>query len=313
MADEPVACEVDHPIEVAHSGQREEAMKEEPLTASPPVIQDFEQEKISEQQIRALLLNQVKRKITYSRKPVNKMIINDILTYNGYFYQLKTLVEERVESERQRIYHRKEIIDGCNFGSVHIWDIRVEPPSTFVECIRGAVRVPHTDEIRSCKECAGSGQVSTSETTINSDASTSSHSSPQICSTCRGAGCSIWNREFKSKFKVESQELLTVKPEVIGCNIFEAGVVELLNRTSERATPLEDGQFVDQTVLEFARRAVAKDFVSKAIRRQQEVICAIPIVQVTYTLEGKSGTFHLYGTNRKVHFPNYPNRKCSIM
>ena len=74
-----------------------------------------------------------------------------------------------------------------------------------------------------------------------------------------------------------------------------------------------EGQFVDGEIVQFSQTAASKQFPSKVIRRQQQTIEALPVIEVTYRVDEQTGTFYIYGANRKVHFPNYPNKFCSIM
>lgn len=279
------------------------------MSIGPPVIEDYQQEKISQEQIRQLLINHVKGKHFYSQKPLNQMVFDDILMYNGYFYELNTLTETRIVSYGQRPYQRSTLVDGYNFGPPNVWDIEVPPPGKFEDYSTHLMTIPHTDEIRSCRKCKGTGVLVSAGTTANG----TNVRTQRTCASCLKSTCVILYQQFRSVFQADKQQMMNGRPETIDANDFiKAGAIEVFNEMNERATPLARGQFVDEEIVEFSQRATTKVFANKAIKRQQQIICAIPVVEVIYTFNNTPGTFYLYGTKREVHFPKYPRSYCSI-
>jgi hypothetical protein len=81
-----------------------------------------------------------------------------------------------------------------------------------------------------------------------------------------------------------------------------------------RVYPLTN--FPDHRVLEASRGLLTKhstSFPMEKILEQRHNVRMVPVAVVAYDYKKENGSFHVYGLERKVYFPNYPAKCCCGM
>lgn len=271
------------------------------------MIDDHQPEKLTEGQIRKILLDHVESKFNYSQRPLSQMVLGSVRYFNEYIYELKTLTELRTSSRAckpcTKKHHRSRTLDEVSCGPLDIWAIQVNPPGNFVDFTTPWMLLPHTEQVKPCNGCGGDGDLWDGEDHLNK----------VPCLLCNTSGCLIWYQQFKCDFKVDVQQFVTGKLESVNSRDFiNSGSVELFNEITKRTLGLSAGQFFNRKIVEFSQVAVDKKFGLANIRRQQQTVKAIPVVEVSYNLDNKSGSFFIFGTKRQVCFPKYPGAYCCI-
>lgn len=98
---------------------------------------------------------------------------------NSYHVQLETFTERRTTSWETRPHTRGSMVDGPENGPVPgAWDIGVSPPAPFADN-RINMTMPHSESVRQCSECYGTGNTQCSRCHGRGSVS---------CSWCNGRG-----------------------------------------------------------------------------------------------------------------------------
>jgi hypothetical protein len=129
----------------------------------------------------------------------DKIFLNKIVPCYSYNVRLKTQYEERTVATASHPYHGQPI---DNHGTPpEPWSIEVRRPDEYEERTE-AIRVPHTDRVTRCPQCAGAGDIACARC----------HGSGQAaCSWCGGRGFTMrlemrptHNPRGKTTFRTES-------------------------------------------------------------------------------------------------------------
>jgi serine/threonine protein kinase len=145
------------------------------------------------------LLTRWSRKGFFRRPALGQIIqLEQIVSYNIYFYELRTLYETRTQPEtRQRIQQQDD--QSTTLPPPDLWDIIVPDTEPFAEVRTQELVVPNSTSVLTCptcggtaeincEACEGSGTVERLRKVRNPDGSTSQEALPEQCSACRGCG-----------------------------------------------------------------------------------------------------------------------------
>ena len=90
------------------------------------------------------------------------MVIKEVHYQPAYHYELQTYVEKR-ETNWTYAPHKGGSINGPSHGRAPLpWEIVEEPTSMFKDEVR-IVSIPHTDVIKACHKCRGTGGMTCRE------------------------------------------------------------------------------------------------------------------------------------------------------
>ncbi len=162
---------------------------------------------ISESDVREALIEYINKHSCLRLKPLENLKIGSIDVRNAFQYTLETFSEKR-ETKRKYHAYRGGAIDGLMNGPIpYKWDIKVNSPQSFSRKIKIKLVMPHSEEVKTCHCCLGSGKQTCSAcggsggnfvTTYNSR--TEKHDRKyQNCSFCWGSGrqtCSTCSGEY---------------------------------------------------------------------------------------------------------------------
>ncbi len=90
------------------------------------------------------------------------MVIKEVHYQPAYHYELQTYVEKR-ETNWTYAPHKGGSINGPSHGRAPLpWEIVEDPTSMFKDEVR-IVSIPHTDVIKACHKCRGTGGMTCRE------------------------------------------------------------------------------------------------------------------------------------------------------
>jgi hypothetical protein len=126
--------------------------------------------------------------------------LEQIVSYNLYFYELRTLYETRTQPEkRQRL--QREDDQRATMPSVGVWEAEVPgpPPVAFEDVKAQELVLPNSTYIFACptcgstgqitcQKCGGTGLVEQPRKVSNPDHSTGEETISETCTTCHGYG-----------------------------------------------------------------------------------------------------------------------------
>jgi hypothetical protein len=151
---------------------------------------------ISEYDVREALIEYINKHSCLRLKPLEKLKIVSIDVRNAFQYTLETFSENR-ETKWKYYGYRCGEIDGEENGPIPFkWDVKVNTPESFARKIKIKLVMPHSEEVKTCHWCHGSGKqrcfscsgsggsyVTTYNSNINSH-----DSNYQSCVSCGGSG-----------------------------------------------------------------------------------------------------------------------------
>lgn len=309
---------------------------------SPSVMTPFFPIELTKEQIREAVRAHVKSKINYSSKAVDEMVYQDIKQSVAYVYRLTSLLETRKTKKVYAPYDGSYVDGPMNGPAPDGWSIFIKSPDTFIEGKSGAVAIPHTQTVQPCFTCNGStrqrcsscsGAGNKSCTWCNGSGTKSQGSNRVSCSSCLGSGrdrcsfclgsgsksCGTCNArgslkywiQIKAQWKVEIDEFVSTSDKLKEKDLLKADGFPMLNETHQRVQGLQNNQYVDETVVIFSQSVTTKPATGARILRQNQLIKGVPITSVEYAHK-ESGTFYVYGLDRRVYFDNYPSKNCCI-
>lgn len=170
------------------------------------------------------VLNRWSRKGQFRRPALGHVIqLERVVSYNIYFYELRTLYESRVPLPPRRVPQRGEERSTV-FPLPHLWDITVPESPPFTEVPAQELVWPNSRRVIACPDCSGTGKVR--------------------CKTCDGQG------ELEKQRKVRPpegpQQIETYREVCPTCRGY---------RQQQCATCEGFCNLVEEQVFEWARRA----------------------------------------------------------
>ncbi len=209
---EPAAQWLENPLETVLSQVLEAYYQQTPETpeaAHYPQAITHLQEHIKKSRNRAdglhrgdtirRLLNRWSRKGFFRRADLGKIIeLDQVVSYNIYFYDLRTLYETRTPPE-QRTRPLRENDSGPTAPPPGLWDVAVPDTAPFTTAKPQELVLPNAHHVLPCHECNGTAQVGCtkcegegfikrSRKVRNADDSTTIEVVSETCTTCRGYG-----------------------------------------------------------------------------------------------------------------------------
>jgi serine/threonine protein kinase len=228
---QPVAQWLENPLETLLLQVLEEAPDEQPHEAA---AHDAEataqlQESISKSRARAdslhrgdtirRLLNRWSRKGFFRRADLGKIIeLDQVVSYNIYFYDLRTLYETRLPPQpRQRPMREDDRTSPLPMPS--LWDVVVPEAPPFTPVKPQELVLPNSIHVMECYDCNGAGKVvctkcsgdgfvKKSRKVRNADDSVSTETVSETCPICHGYG-KVQCERCEGKGKLAEEDVFT--------------------------------------------------------------------------------------------------------
>nr|GFA82025.1 hypothetical protein [Tanacetum cinerariifolium] len=116
---------------------------------------------LDEVEIRELLIDHVGHRCCWGSRPARTWKIHSVEDCNVYVGTLETFVEEREVITETEPYHGNTV-DGKDKGpELGVWelDLRSEFPVLFTNHKESRAKIPHSETIEKCSDCAGRGDI----------------------------------------------------------------------------------------------------------------------------------------------------------
>jgi DnaJ-class molecular chaperone len=162
---------------------------------------------ISESDVREALIEYINKHSCLRLKPLENFKIGSTDIRNAFQYTLETFSEKRETKWKYYGYKGGEI-DGEENGAIpYKWDVKVNTPESFSRKIKIKLVMPHSEEVKICHCCHGSGKqqcfscngLDGRNVTTNNSNTNSHYSRYQSCGSCGGSGrqtCSACRGEY---------------------------------------------------------------------------------------------------------------------
>ncbi|XP_070559103.1 protein SSUH2 homolog [Ptychodera flava] len=296
---------------------------------------------INEDEAKEALLSYVTQHCCYGKSAARDMNINNILPSNALHYQLVTFAEHRTTKRAFKSY-KGERIDGPSNGSPPApWDIPCPPRNYFENEVRH-LEVPHTQELKKCHRCKGSGRITCTKChgvkKVKCDVCNGNgidRRSKRRCSACDGKKrrrcekcnmsgrivCVICHSVGKVKWFVKLTVIFqnSIGEDIVEHTDFPKDLIKgaegsiIFDETQDMVYPVTE--YPDQELNNISTRLVRLHFDTsqrnnKRIHKQRHMIRAVPVSEVHWTWQTHGSRFWVYGQEKKVHIQGYPQKYC---
>lgn len=145
---------------------------------------------LDEVEIRELLIDHVGHRCCWGSRPARTWKIHSVEDCNVYVGTLETFVEEREVITETEPY-RGGNIDGKEKGpELGVWelDLRSEFPVLFTSHKESRAKVPHSESVEKCSDCAGRGDIVCAQCNADQDPGFYKEIQMSPCAACYGRG-----------------------------------------------------------------------------------------------------------------------------
>ncbi|XP_076469589.1 protein SSUH2 homolog isoform X2 [Babylonia areolata] len=320
---------------------------DEATRGEPPERREFRNApSITEDDAREAIAQHVSEHCCYGKAPAREMTFRDLTSSSAFHYTLETFAESRSTRWAYEPY-KGQPIDGPERGPAPgPWDIQASSPALF-KASKMDVEVPHTASVKPCHQCYGRGyercyrchgrgrlfchscQGTGRERVFQHGEHHHRHcqwchgSGRKRCYTCNGFGqvtCSVCKSHgnLKCFIKLTIQWKNHEKDYIVE----RTALPDQLIRTVSGQVAFEEqyprvwpiNHFPDQEVNTASNSIVtehSRAFPTERILMQRQRVRIVPVTQVLYSWKHQeNASFFVYGFERKVHAPDYPQQCC---
>jgi serine/threonine protein kinase len=266
------------------------------------------------------VLNRWSRKGFFRRQSLGHIIqLEQIVSYNIYFYELHTLYETRTQpTMRQRVASmedRRSVVPPPD-----VWEVLVPDVEPFTGARPQELVLPNSTQVFTCGTCGGEGEVicdackgtgmiERSQKVRNPDGSTGRETIPGQCPTCQGYGklkCPTcegngnlaeeavfsWSRRARTWQNTDDVEDLPQLALQQRATLVCTTEINPYKGVWHSVAPLDE-------LLRAAVADVQHDGDTRLIAARLE-IRGVPMTEVDYQLNGKSGRLYLIGHDSEL-------------
>lgn len=264
------------------------------------------------------LLSRWSRKGFFRRHPLGQMLdLEELVSYNIYLYELRTLYETRTRPEaQQRIQHDRDVISTQPVPDV--WEVGVPESPPFSDVRPQELVLPHSTTLIPCTDCRGTGEVACKTCLGNGmierkrpgqhdDQGLLAEKVSETCPDCRGYGMKpcptcegrgklvqeqvfVWSRHARLWENTDDLEGLPGP-------LMEKRV-ESVCRVS--INPFEGDWHRVPTLAELFEAAVADLDDETHLRAAELTIRAVPLTEVDYRLNEKAQRLTIVGFSNDI-------------
>ncbi|WAR26710.1 SSUH2-like protein [Mya arenaria] len=288
---------------------------------------------IDENEARNALLQHVSEHCCYGSGAAQSLRFTDLQHYSAFHYTLETFGEARSTTWAYDPYTSQPIDGPQNGPAPGPWDIQAAPPSMF-QNQQSHIEVPHTASVKvRCTSCAGRGHTMVYR---------NGEQEHERCHWCHGDG----NQRYPHQRMLHVSWLRhghvfvlsgTLQPKMlhqtnhhvvsIRTNHLTDHIVErtalpdhlirnvagkvAFTETQQRVWPIN--HFPDAEINNASNRLVnqhATAFPSERLLIQRHQVRIVPVTQAMYKWKDTNSDYFVYGFEKKVYAPNYPQQCC---
>lgn len=320
---------------------------DEATRGEPPERREFRNApSITAEEAREAMLQHVAEHCCYGKGAAQDMTFRELKSSSAFHYTLETFAEARSTRWAYEPY-KGQPIDGPECGPAPgPWDIQASAPSLF-KSSKMDVEVPHTASVKPCHQCYGRGYErcfrchgrgrlhchmchgSGRERVLENGEHHHRHchtcegSGRRRCYTCNGFGqvtCSVCKSHgnLKCFIKLTIQWKNHEKDYIVERTALPDELIRSVSgqlafeEQYPRVWPIT--HFPDQEVNTASKSIVtehSRAFPTERILMQRQRVRIVPVTQVLYSWkEQQDASFFVYGFERKVHAPDYPQKCC---
>lgn len=272
-------------------------------------------------QVRAIrrLLNRWSRKSQFRRTALGQLIQPEqIVSYNIYFYELRTLYETRTPPQPRQRPQQDHHERTATLPTPKLWQVDVPDALPFEEIKPQELTLPNSTRVFTCPECSGSatvvcatcngqGTVERKRRIINPDNSSGEEPIPTACPDCRGYGRQKCPACEGSGNLVEELVFTWSRRARLWQNTddIEALPVLALQRRAEPVydapiNPYEGRWHSVAPLAELLRAAIADAGEDTRLVAAELSIRGVPITEVDYQLNDAAQTLAIIGFDNEV-------------
>lgn len=301
----------------------------------------------SEEECKQALVSYVESDCCLGKEPVNTLVINNIVGSNAFRYTLETFVEKRKVGWEFKPYKGGEIDDPSHGRAPETWELKVEPKELFkkeevkkkiphTSCVRtchvclgmGYVKCfrCHGWGRFVCRSCRGfltreEGGGEEGEGTMNlamceacgdkkfEECGDCSGSGRRVCPACDGYRAIRCFIQLKVKFKTHKEEYIKEDSDLPDHLVADVKWITMFEQTHEQLAPIEGFPIpeIDIKSKEFLAKHHHELLNKKRLLQQRQKLSATPVVEVQVTWKEQPGRYWVFGKERKVYCPDYPD------
>ncbi|GIY31578.1 protein SSUH2 [Caerostris darwini] len=299
---------------------------------------------ITEKEIREALMQEVMAHCCYGKTPAKELVITEIKQSIAFRYVLETFTERRATCWIEEPF-TGGAVDKQEMGEPpDIEDIPATPPALFKSYVYHQ-EIPYTANIETCEECDGEGKYECptclgqgwefcpycrgnkwyplAVDSFDGDCVKCQGSGERTCWVCNGdeeVGCKTCGGAGEMKSYIR---LLVIWDNHVDDYIVEKGTALRAHRIrcvsginvceEEGVTLLPLTHFPNSTVTMASVQLIkyhAKQYKDEKVLKQRHRVSIIPIASVRYQWKKHEGLFYVYGNERCVYVPDYPQKCC---
>ncbi|CAL8082576.1 unnamed protein product [Orchesella dallaii] len=302
---------------------------------------------VSEAAARSALTAYVKNHCCWGVGAARNMSVTSIRQNCAYHYILQTFTEKR-EARWAWAPHVGGDADGPDQGAAPSpWDLPASPSKPFHSEVK-VIEVPHTASVKPCHRCRGTGTMAcpschgkgftrclacqgegwglgseSRERCIVCGSSSHGHGR-QDCNRCGAKGrvacpvCDSYGQlkcfiQLTVSWKVNVGEYITGGDEVPHDLLRQADGQIGIEETGIRVAPLPSDIVSDETLAMASAQLISEHFQVSSnalLLAQRHQVRVVPITTLHYRWKNHDGTYFVYGLDKKVHAPDYPQTCC---
>ncbi|XP_070557316.1 protein SSUH2 homolog [Ptychodera flava] len=302
---------------------------------------------ISEEEARDAMIRFVNQNCCYGSKPAKEMNIESIAPSSALHYELETFTESRSTSRAWVPYNGYDPVDGpMNGYPPPLWEIVCSPNMLFADEVR-EMEIPHTAFVlpchgcnamgfNRCYRCYGRGRVRCR--TCGADGrvwrtNAEGHRYQDRCDYCMGTGrrrcdtCGGDGRitcnacrgyrmikhyiKLTVRFTNHKSDYIMEKTDMPDHLIREVSGVTVFEQTLPYVWPISS--YPVPEINNNSIRIVNEHrsaFASERQIQQRQQLRAVPVTECMYQWKDTRTRFWVYGNERDVHAPDYPQQCC---
>lgn len=316
-----------------------------PQTGQPPPMTFTDMANLSEEDCRDAILQHANENCCYGTKPAEEMKITNTMGITALHYKLETFTESRSTKKKKKPYMGGPV-DGPENGTPPApWAIPCQPKMLFKDD-KIKIEVPHTAKVKKCKDCKGRGWETCDECDgwgrvecdhcdgsgrrdmMDPDGNHVSTDCPYCqggmsrCYDCGGDGrvvcddCKGYRKlkcfiQLKVKFKNHDQDYVLETSDLPDHLVTTVGGNVLFEQTLPMVWPVTQypvREINDNSVNMVNQHRI--NWPNELIQQQRQVLRGVPVTEVHYKWDDVSTRFWVYGTERRVYAPDYPQQCC---
>ncbi|XP_064633158.1 protein SSUH2 homolog isoform X2 [Lineus longissimus] len=316
-----------------------------PPSGPPPHMEFAHVANLNQDEAREAMLAKVAENCCWGKKAAKDMTIAQIDGSTALHYILETYCEGRSTNYEHVPFHG-QFIDGPENGPPPPpWAVEVHPDGMFNNHQK-KVEVPHTAVVKPCHRCHATGQVQCGRCHGRGQVRCSACGGDgrvtrmrdgerhvQSCHSCGGDGrkrcytCGGDGRVTCPSCKGHRQLKFYIALTVKFVNHTEDFIMEETDLPDELVRVVKGNLIFEQTmdqvwpVTAYPTKAINDNsirlvekhrrcFPSERQLQQRQTIRAIPVTECAYAWKDVNTRFWVYGLDRKVHSPDYPQQCC---